>query len=155
MSQNYSGGCVITGFFCTQERPRFVVWNYQRKHIFWPKGFLCHCSSRRSSPRNKVVRRQFKIVSRCGASVRDWETITLWAWITKNTDWSTGPLARPFANSLVSLTRSLTPDCSLRSRPPLRSLVRSLTLLTPSLVGQWINRWLFILCFFLFWPIVH
>ena len=27
-------------------------------------------------------------------------------------------------------------------------LVLSLTLLTPSLLGQWMNRWLFILCFF-------
>ena len=36
------------------------------------------------------------------------------------------PLAPLFACSLISLTRSLAPDCSLRSRPPLRSLVRSL-----------------------------
>ena len=49
-----------------------------------------------------------------------------WARSTKNTDWSTGPLARPFARSLAPLTRSLAPDYSLRSRPPLRSLVRSL-----------------------------
>ena len=45
---------------------------------------------------------------------------------TKNQDVSTGPLARPFAHSLAPLTRSLAPDCSLRSRPPLHSLVRSL-----------------------------
>ena len=38
----------------------------------------------------------------------------------------TGPLTRPFARSLAPLTHSLAPDCSLRSRPPLRSLVRSL-----------------------------
>ena len=31
----------------------------------------------------------------------------LWARITKNTDWNTGPLARPFACSLAPLTRSL------------------------------------------------
>ena len=52
----------------------------------------------------------------------------LWARITKNTDWSTGPLACPFARSLAPLTRSLASDCSLRLRPPLRSLVCSLTL---------------------------
>ena len=63
-----------------------------------------------------------------------------WSETAKNRDVSTGPLARPFARSLAPLTRSLAPDCSLRSRPPLRSLVRSLarslTSLTPSLVGQ-------------------
>ena len=32
------------------------------------------------------------------------------------------------------------------------SFARSLTSLTPSLVGQWMIGWLFILCFFLFWP---
>ena len=35
-----------------------------------------------------------------------------------------------------SLVRSLAPDCSLRSRPPLRSLARSLTSLTPELMGK-------------------
>ena len=50
----------------------------------------------------------------------------LWSITAKNTDCSTGPLARPFARSLAPLTRSLAPDCSLRSRPPLRSLIRSL-----------------------------
>ena len=50
----------------------------------------------------------------------------LWSETNKNRDVSTGPLARPFARSLAPLTRSLAPDCSLRSRPPLRSLVRSL-----------------------------
>ena len=39
---------------------------------------------------------------------------TLWSKTAKNTDWSTGPLARPFA----------------------RSFACSLTSLTPSLVGQ-------------------
>ena len=50
----------------------------------------------------------------------------LWSGTSKNRDVSTGPLARPFARSLAPLTRSLAPDCSLRSRPPLRSLVHSL-----------------------------
>ena len=50
----------------------------------------------------------------------------LWARITKNTDWSTGPLARPFAHSLARLTRLLTPHYSLHSRTLLCSLARSL-----------------------------
>ena len=59
--------------------------------------------------------------------------IALWSKTTKNTDWSTGPLARPFTRLLAPLTRLLDPDCSLRSRPPLRSLVRSLAHFTHSL----------------------
>ena len=50
----------------------------------------------------------------------------LWSGTNKKRDVSTGPLARLFAHSLAPLTCSLAPDCSLRSRPPLRSLVRSL-----------------------------
>ena len=76
----------------------------------------------------------------------------LWARITKNTDWSTGPLARPFARSLAPLTRLLALDCSLHSRPLLRSLANSLTSLTPSLVGQWMIGWLFFCVFFYFRP---
>ena len=49
----------------------------------------------------------------------------LWSGLNKNRDVSTGPLAGPFASALALLTRSLAPDCSLRSHPPLRSLVRS------------------------------
>ena len=49
----------------------------------------------------------------------------LWSRILKNPEVSTGPLARPFARSLAPLTHLLAPDCSLRSRPPLRSLVLS------------------------------
>ena len=56
----------------------------------------------------------------------------LWSITAKNTDWSTGPLARPFARSLTSLTP-----------------------LTPSLVGQWMIGWLFCLCFFQFSTIVE
>ena len=66
-----------------------------------------------------------------GQTIR--QTIALWSGINKNRDVSTGPLARPFARSLARslapLTRSLAPDCSLRSRPPpalTRSLARSL-----------------------------
>ena len=43
-----------------------------------------------------------------------------------NQDVSAELLASPFARSLAPLTRLLAPDCSLYSRPPLRSLVRSL-----------------------------
>ena len=53
------------------------------------------------------------------------KTFTLWSKTAKNTDWSTGPLACPFAHSL-----------------------------TPSLLGQWIIGWLFCLCFLLFSTIV-
>ena len=49
-----------------------------------------------------------------------------WFRTAKNPDVSTGPLARPFDCSLAPLTRSLAPDCSLCSRPPLHLLVCSL-----------------------------
>ena len=58
---------------------------------------------------------------------------------------STGPLARPFARSLTLLTRSLAPDCSLCSRPPLRSLVRSLSHFTHCLARGTVNDWMAIL----------
>ena len=76
-------------------------------------------------------------------------TTKLWSGTNKKTDWSTGPLARPFARSLVPLIRSLAAHYLLRSR------ARSLTLLTPSLVGQRMIGWLFCLCFFLFSTIVQ
>ena len=75
----------------------------------------------------------------------------LWARIIKNQDKSTGPLARPFARSLVPLTHSLAPSCLLCLSSPLHSLVRSPTSLTPSLVGQWMIGWLLILCFFFYY----
>ena len=49
----------------------------------------------------------------------------LWSGTNKNKDVSTRLLALLFARSLAPLTRLLAPDCSLRSRPPLRSLPRS------------------------------
>ena len=73
---------------------------------------------------------------------------TLWARLTKNTDWSTGPPACPFACSLIPLTHSPALPCLLCLRTPLHSLISSL-------VGQWMMGWLFILCFFLFWTTVH
>ena len=64
---------------------------------------------------------------------------SLWSRTAKNTDCSTGPLARPFARSLAPLTRSLAPACSLRSRPPLRSLLRSLAHFAHSLARGKVN----------------
>ena len=71
----------------------------------------------------------------------------LWSRTAKNTDCSTEPLARPFARSLAPLTRPLAPDCSLRSRPPLRSLVRSLAHFAHSLAHGKVNYRMSILCF--------
>ena len=65
--------------------------------------------------------------------------VALWSGTSKNRDVSTGPLARPFACSLAPLTRSLAPDCSLRSRSPLRSLVRSLAHFAHSLARGKVN----------------
>ena len=66
-------------------------------------------------------------------------TSALWSITAKNRDVSTGPLARPFTRSLAPLTRSLAPDCSLRSRPLLRSLVRSLAHFAHSLARWTVN----------------
>ena len=63
----------------------------------------------------------------------------LWSGTNKNRDVSTGPLARPFARSLALLTRLLAPDCSLRSRPSLHSLVRSVAHFAHSLAGGKVN----------------
>ena len=43
-------------------------------------------------------------------------TCPLWARTAKNTDWSTGPLARPFARSLALLTRALAHFAYSRAR---------------------------------------
>ena len=66
-------------------------------------------------------------------------TGALWSGSTKNRHISTGTLARPFACSLVPLTRSFAPNCSLRSRPLLRSLIRSLAHYTHSLARGKVN----------------
>ena len=72
----------------------------------------------------------------------------LWSGTNKNRDVSTGPLARPFARSLAPLTHSLAPDCSLHSRPPLRSLVRSLAHFAHSLARGTVSDWMAILSVF-------
>ena len=65
----------------------------------------------------------------------------LWSGTNKNRDVSTGPLARPFAHSLAPLTCLLTPDCLLRSRLPLHSLVFSLAHFAHSLARGKVNFW--------------
>ena len=88
-------------------------------------------------------------------------TDALWFRWLKNQDVSTGPLARsfalPFARLLAPLTHSLALDCSLRSRPPLHSLVRSLAHFAHSLARGTVNDWMAILSvfFFLFSTIVQ
>ena len=64
-------------------------------------------------------------------------TLELWSGTNKNRDISTGQLAR----SLAPLTHSLAPDRSLCSRPPLRSLVRSLAHFAHSLAHGTVNFW--------------
>ena len=70
-----------------------------------------------------------------------------------NTYGNTGPLAHPFARSLAPLTPLLAPDCSLCSRPPLRSLVCSLAHFAHSLARGEVNFG----CLKITWfcPIVH
>ena len=57
-------------------------------------------------------------------------------------------LRHSLVRSLAPLTRSLAPDCSLRSRPPLRSLVRSLAHFAHSLARGTVNDWMAILSVF-------
>ena len=63
----------------------------------------------------------------------------LWSVTNKNRDVSTGPLARQLARSLAPLTHLLARHCSLRSRAPLRSLIRFLTHFTHSLTRGTMN----------------
>ena len=77
-------------------------------------------------------------------------TGALWSGTNNNRDVSNGPLGRPFACSLAPLTRSLASDCSHRSRPPLRSLVRSLAHFTHSLACVTVNDWMAIYSVFFF-----
>ena len=87
---------------------------------------------------NVEIPKSMKINSR--VPIMAW---SLWSGTNKNRDVSTGPLARPFArslapltHSLAPLTHSLAPDYSLRSRPPLRSLFRSLAHFAHSLARE-------------------
>ena len=65
-------------------------------------------------------------------------SFALWARSSKNPDVSTGPLTRLFTRSLTPLTPALVLHCLLRSCAPLRSF----TLLTLLLVGQWVIGWI-------------
>ena len=76
--------------------------------------------------------------------------------ITKNIDWSTGPLAGPFSRTAHSFAcfALLASLASLRSTAITRSLARSLR----SLPRTWDSEWLegYLICvFFLFWPTVQ
>ena len=73
----------------------------------------------------------------------------LWFRTAMTRDVRTGPLAHPFARLLAPLTRLLERDCSLRSRPPLRSLVCSLTHFAHSLARGKGNYYMAILSVFL------
>ena len=79
------------------------------------------------------------VVVVAAVDVVDGVVVALWSGLNKNRDVSTGPIARPFPRSLAPLTRSLAPDCSLRSRPPLRSLIRSLAHFAHSLARGKVN----------------
>ena len=76
----------------------------------------------------------------------------LWSRIAKNPDVSTGPLALPFAHSLVPFTHLLAPHCSLHSRATLHSLVRLLTYSRSR--GKKNDSMAILVSFFLFWTIV-
>ena len=62
-------------------------------------------------------------------------------------------LGHSLVRSLVRSHRSLVRFA--RALCCAHSFARWLTLLNPSLVGKWIIRWLFFLCFFLFFTIVY
>ena len=67
---------------------------------------------------------------------------TLGARSTKNPDWSTGPLARPFVRSLTPPTHSLAPHFSRHWRAPLRSFVRLLAHFASSLAHENVDDWM-------------
>ena len=85
-------------------------------------------------------------------------TSALRARITKNTDWSTGPLARPFARLLTPLTHLLAPHCSALLRTALARFARALRcahLLTRSLLRSWESEWLDGYLFCVFFVLAH
>ena len=90
-------------------------------------------------PRTQPIRSHKPSDMTRGTRHQNLPTIPLWPGTNNNRDVSTGPLARPFARSLAPLTCSLTPDCLLRSRHPLRSLVRSLAHFAHSLARGKVN----------------
>ena len=84
-----------------------------------------------------------------GVVVREGKCTALWARITKNTNWSTGPLARSFVHSLTPLTFSLATHYLFHSRAPLRLLACSLAHFAHSLARGKVNvRMVIYLVFF-------
>ena len=77
-----------------------------------------------------------------------------WGRTPMNRDVGTGPVAQWATHSFVHLfactAHSLA--CTAHSLACSALLAHSLT---PELMGKWMIRWLFLLCFFLFWTIVH
>ena len=71
----------------------------------------------------------------------------LWSRVSKNPDISTGPSARPFTRLLAPLTHLLA--------RALHGTYLFARWLTPKLMGKWMIRLLFLLCFFLFWTILR
>ena len=68
-------------------------------------------------------------------------SLPLWARTTKNSDWSTGPIACPFARLLAPFTHLPAPHYLLRSRAPLCSLC-SLAHFAHSLAHGTVNDWM-------------
>ena len=73
------------------------------------------------------------------------ERIALRAWITKNIDRSTWPLACPFTHLFTAHSFTCSAVLALLARSA--ALTHLLTLLTPSLVGKWMVIWLFFCVF--------
>ena len=75
-------------------------------------------------------------------------TTSLWARSTKNTDWSTGPLARPFARTAHSFACSALLASLACSAALTRSLARSLCSPPRSWDSEWSNGYLFCVFFY-------
>ena len=103
------------------KKVKLVFFSLDAAGFFLPR----HHQIRRIRVRKLSINVHVHTAKRVQKALRHTRT-ALWSGTNKNRDVSTGPLARPFARSLALLIPSLAPDCSLRSRPPLRSLVRSL-----------------------------
>ena len=113
--------------------------------IFWNSGNVSICCERKRELRRMNKTKKVLHRYRC-------EDVSQWSGTAKNRDVSTGPFTSPFAHSLAPLTVRLLLNARFTSALCYaHSFARSLTSLTPSLVGKCI-----FLClnFTLFWPIV-
>ena len=150
--------CIFCFFFKSVMSLSVSTFKLLSFQLYHPLSLLSHTDRRpvSSSIRSRVVssshlhhrsffRRRFFAASSAASSGRRQKRHrrgnddAQWARSTKNPDVSTGPLPRPFARSLTRLTRSLSPDSSLCSRPPLRSLVCSLAHFAHSLARGKVN----------------